>query len=151
MRREVKKVLHERTGSYGSFGENATFTQSAIRRLGRPSVSGLYDDFVLSEAAHMIYHKLGRIHIGGDIPSNQDSFVDNAGYAFVCARHMLSTHPNWEPDGGEGALDIMETRGNRALELVDAAMPTIFQYTDRIHVGQAMLHLGQRLQALVDK
>ena len=121
-----------------------------MRDLGQPRIEGC-DRYILSEATHMMYHKLSRIHVGGDIPSNQDSFIDNAGYAYVCARHMLGTQPNWRPTGGVRALDVAETRGNRAIELVDAMMPTIFQYTDRTHVGQAMVHLGQRLQALVDR
>ena len=150
MRREVKKILRERTEAYGSFGENASFTQGCVLGLGWPSLTG-YDAYVLAEAAHMMYHKLGRVHIGGDTPGNQDSFIDCAGYAIVCARHMLGTQPNWTPREGKGELYEETGRGRRVFDIVDAMMPTIFEYTERAHVGEAMLHLGQRLQSMVDK
>ena len=146
----VARVLAERTNSYGSFGENAHFTQSHMRKLGSPRLQG-YDGEILAETAHMVHHKLSRLHIGGETPGNEDSFVDDAGYAFVCAGHMLTAPSDWEPSGGKQALFVRGSRAARAYNLVQAMLPTIFSYSDRRHVGVAMAHLGQHLQELVGR
>lgn len=144
----VAQVLAERSGTYGSFGENACFTQMRMADYGEPALEG-YDRMVLKETAHMVYHKLSRLHIGGETARNEDSFVDDAGYAFVCAGHLLTSPKDWKPEGGERALFVRGSRANRAYNLVQSMMPTIFEHENRRHAGIAMTHLGLALQELV--
>ena len=144
----VASVLKERGGSYGSFGENASFTQRNLGRLGDPGIEG-YDADVLMETTHMLYHKLARLHVGGEGRGNEDSFVDGPGYCFVGAGHILTRPDDWSPRGGKRALFVKGSRANKAYNLVQAMLPTIFRYKDPRHVAIGLAHLGEKLQELV--
>lgn len=144
----VARVLKERSGSYGSFGENASFTQQQMMWIGEPEIEG-HDADVLMETSHMIYHKLARMHVGGEGPGNDDSFVDGPGYCFVGAGHILTRAEGWKPDGGKRALFVKGSKANKAYNLVQAMLPTIFEYQDPRHVAIGLAHLGEKLQELV--
>lgn len=82
---DVRAVLEERGGRYGTFTEQAGVTQAILGVLvPSPSWCLLHPD--QAEALHMIAHKLARI-VCGD-PHYADSWVDVAGYATLVADRL---------------------------------------------------------------
>ena len=87
---EVKKMLHERKESYGTFMENARFIQFVMRELERtPNWKSMTT--VHKEAIHMILHKLARLCCGSEW--HEDSAKDIVGYSRLLY--------NWIESGGK--------------------------------------------------
>ena len=75
---DIKEILAQRGGEYGSFANNALVTETLVQIL-RQWPGWTQMEPIQREALRMICHKMARLVCGN--PNSVDGFADIAGYA----------------------------------------------------------------------
>mgnify|MGYP000897203437 CR=1 FL=1 len=78
----INDVLFERGTNYGSFLDNAYFTQNILDLLNKIDIIDM-TPYYLREYIHMLLHKISRALCGNNI-TYKDTYIDIIGYSKLC-------------------------------------------------------------------